>query len=78
MPKPPQRMLILQEGELVKYGGQEYAILKIADLDRVLAKNLDTGKSEMLRVWELSPSTPEDEEARPDPARELADVSDED
>lgn len=78
MPKPPQRMLILQEGEIVKYGGQEYAILKIADLDRVLAKNLDTGKSEMLRVWELSPSTPEDEEARPDPARELADVSDED
>lgn len=78
MPKPPQKMLILQEGELVKYGGQEYAILKIADLDRVLAKNLDTGKSEMLRVWELSPSTPEDEEARPDPARELADVSDED
>lgn len=79
MPKPPQKMLVLQEGELVRYGGAEYVITKIADLDLVLAKNLDTGKSEVLRVWELSPGTPEDEdESKPDQARELEEVSEAD
>jgi putative transposase len=78
MTNTAKKILVLEEGEIVKYGGQEYVITKIADLDRVLGKNLDTGKTEMLRVWELSPSTPADEAARPDPALELQDVSEKD
>ena len=60
--KATPQMLRLKEGELVKYGSNEYAITKIVDLERVLAKNLDSGKSEVIEIRYLAPYAPEEEE----------------
>ena len=60
--KDAPQMLRLKEGELVKYGSDEYAITKIVDLERVLAKNLDSGKSEVIEIRHLAPYAPEDED----------------
>lgn len=78
MSKHALKMLVLQVGELVRQGPNEYVITKIVDLDRVLARNLDSGKSEVIRVWELSPSQPEMEDQKPEQMRELEEVSDAD
>lgn len=78
MSKHALKMLVLQVGELVRQGPNEYVITKIVDLDSVLARNLDSGKSEVIRVWELSPAQPEEEEQKPEPIRELEEVSDAD
>ena len=78
MSKHALKMLVLQVGELVRQGPNEYVITKIVDLDRVLARNLDSGKSEVIRVWELSPSQPGEEDQKPKPERELEEVSEAD
>lgn len=78
MSKHALKMLVLQVGELVRQGRNEYVITKIVDLDSVLARNLDSGKSEVIRVWELSPSQVGEEEQKPEPMRELEEVSEAD
>jgi putative transposase len=78
MNKHALKMLVLQVGELVRQGPNEYVITKILDLDRVLAKNLDSGKSEVIRVMELSPAQFEEEDQKPEPMRELEEVSEAD
>ena len=60
--KDAPQMLRLKEGELVKYGSNEYAITKVVDLERVLAKNLDSGKSEVIEIRHLAPYALEDED----------------
>jgi putative transposase len=78
MSKHALKMLVLQVGELVRQGRNEYVITKIVELDSVLARNLDSGKSEVIRVWELSPSQVGEEEQKPEPMRELEEVSEAD
>ena len=79
MSKTRQKILVLQEGEAVRYMQGEYVILKILDLNQVLARNLDTGKSEVLRIWELNPAeSDEAEEDKSGPETELSEVSDKD
>lgn len=79
MSKSRPKLLVLQEGEAVRYKQSEYVILKILDLNQVLAKNLDTSKSEVLQVWELNPAGDDElEERASEPDIELSEVSDKD
>lgn len=53
-------VLYVTKGSLVLYGGKEYVVVSVNDLDKVLAKNLDTGKPELLPIQHLTPADPED------------------
>ena len=45
----------IAKGELVNYNEQEYVVLKVIDLTRVLARNAVTKDTEMLEIQHLSP-----------------------
>lgn len=77
MTRNSKQMLVLQEGELVRHGANEYVITKIVDLNSVLGRNLASGKNEVLRIWDLSPTEVVSEE-KPEPDRELEGVSEKD
>lgn len=78
MKNSQNKVLVLQVGEMVSFSGNEYVITKIVDLDSVLAKNLDSGKSEVLKIWDIKPTITDESESKPDNARELEEVSEED
>jgi putative transposase len=79
MSKNDQKLLLLEEGQLIRHGASEYVITKIVDMSQVLARNLDTGKKEVLPIWGLAPALDvEEKDAKKEPVRDLEDVSEED
>lgn len=56
-------VLYVTKGMTILCGGREYVILSINDLDKVLAKNLETGVVDVLPIKDLSPVPPKSDEA---------------
>ena len=78
MTKSSSLLLRLEKGELVNYNGQEYVILKIVDLTKVLAKNMEGNNIEVLEIQHLTPWTVKKDDKTEKPLGELTDISDED
>jgi putative transposase len=55
MKQPSSALLQIAKGELVNYNGQEYVLLKIIDLTKVLAKNVVNHHTEVLEIRHLTP-----------------------
>lgn len=49
------RALILEPKQFVERGGQQYQIIRVIDLDVILAKNCANGKLETLLIQDLQP-----------------------
>ncbi len=70
--------LRIAKGELVNYNNQEYVVMKVIDLTKVLARNPNTKETEVLEIRHLSPWVVKQEESTDSKDIELLDVSDED
>lgn len=68
----------ISKGELVKYNEQEYVVLKVIDLTKVLARNTNTKETEVLEIHHLSPWVVNQDEKTSTKDIELLDVSEED
>lgn len=71
-------IISLREGERVKCGANNYVILKIISLDKILAKNLETLKNEVLNIAVLEPLALENEDSVQSPPQELTEIPESD
>lgn len=71
MGKTKTVVLYVTKGSPVLYGGNEYVVISVSDLDKVLAKNLETGKPELLPIHNLLPLEPKEAS---DTENEVADL----
>lgn len=55
MTKSSSVLFQIEKGELVNYNGQEYAVLKVIDLSKVLAQNIANKNTEVVDVQNLTP-----------------------
>lgn len=78
MTTPASQILTFGKGEMVLCAGTEYVITGTNDLDSVLARNLETGKVEILKVEHLRPPLTAEPEAKQRKDVDLNDVSPED
>lgn len=72
-----ENSLILEPKQLVKYQGQSYKISHLIDVDKILAKNCETGKTETLLIKDLQPFNISEEEIIPE-TTELSLISEKD
>lgn len=57
-----ENSLIIEPKQIVIYQGQKYKISHLIDVDKILAKNSETGKAETLPIKDLKPFSALDEE----------------
>lgn len=55
MAKSSSVLFQIEKGELVNYNGQEYVVLKVIDLTKVLAQNIVNKNTEVLDIRHLTP-----------------------
>lgn len=55
MAKSSSVLFQITKGELVNYNGQEYVLLKVLDLNKVLAQNMVSKVTEVLEINDLTP-----------------------
>jgi putative transposase len=55
MAKSSSALFQITKGELVNYQGQEYVLLKVLDLNKVLAQNIVIKNTEVLEIRDLTP-----------------------
>ncbi|OIQ90165.1 hypothetical protein GALL_279060 [mine drainage metagenome] len=68
MTKSSAVLLRLEKGELVNYNGQEYVVLKVIDLNKVLARSMISKNTDVLEIRHLTPWVvkQDDTPAKPD------------
>lgn len=74
----PQSYLDIRKGALVSCEGKEYMIAAVSQLDELIARNVETGKLETLKIAAVRPPEPKDAETKKQPELDLADLSKED
>lgn len=75
---PKENSLIIEPKQFVRYFGQKYKITHLIDVDKILAKNCETGKSETLLIKDLQPFNITEEAEIPMQQTELSLVSERD
>lgn len=55
MAKSSSTLFQIENGEMVNYNGQEYVILRVIDLNKVLAKGIANNNTEVLEIQHLTP-----------------------
>lgn len=75
---PKENTLVIEPKQFVRYSGQKYKITHLIDVDKILAKNCETGKSETLLVKDLQPFNITEEPEIPTEQVELSLISEKD
>lgn len=74
MAKSSTYLFQITKGELVNYNGQEYVLLKVIDLNKVLAQNLISKTTEVLDIKDLTPWVVNQKEETEKSEFDLADI----
>lgn len=79
MSKQGSMQLWIKEGASISQNGREYVIIALADINLVLAKDLESGEKVLLKVGDVEPpKTIKHVQPSPKAGRDLAVISDED
>lgn len=79
MSKQGSTQLWIKEGASISQNGREYVIVALADINLVLAKDLESGEKVLLKIGDVEPpKTIEHTQPSPKAERDLAVISDED
>lgn len=73
--KVPSAQLDLRKGALVSCAGREYMVAQISDLDKLIAKDIETGRLEALPISLISPSVAGQGDVTEKPGRDLEGLS---
>lgn len=77
MAKSSSALFQITKGELVNYNGQEYVLLKVLDLNKVLAQNMVSKVTEVLEISDLTPWVMKQEEKSDKQELDLTEIPEE-
>jgi len=78
MTKSASNLLWIAEGATITNNDRSYVIIAVADINQVLAKDLETGQKVLLKIGDVDPPKAIGESnATPTPARDILNIADE-